>query len=192
MQASNVEYACIMRERSSIMVSMNRLITRERAHIVACLVEGNSIRATCRMTGAAKNTVTKLLVDLGRACAEYQDGAIRNLTCKRFQCDEIWAFCYSKAKNVPPEYEGQYGYGDVWTFTGICADCKLVASYLVGERNEIDAAAFIKDLSDRLANRVQLTTDGHKMYLNAVEEVFGGDIDFAQLIKHYGSEPEHE
>jgi hypothetical protein len=171
---------------------LDRLSTREHARIVACLVEGNSISATCRMTGAAKNTVTKLLVDLGRICDDYQDGAIRGLTCKRFQCDEIWAFCYSKQKNVPPEYEGQYDYGHVWTFTGIRADCKLVASYLVDERNVIDAAAFIKDLSARLANRVHLTTDGHKMYLTAVEEVFGGEIDFALLIKHYGSEQEHE
>lgn len=173
------------------MVSMNRLSTADRARIVACLVEGNSIRATCRLTGAAKNTVTKLLVDLGRACAEYQDGAIRNLTCKRFQCDEIWAFVYAKAKNVPDEMGDQF-VGDVWTFTGICADCKIVASYLVGERNPVDAAAFIKDLSDRLASRVQLTTDGHRMYLQAVEEVFGGEIDFAQLIKHYGEDPENE
>jgi len=173
------------------MVSMNRLSARERARIVSCLVEGNSIRATCRMTGAAKNTVTKLLVDLGRACAEYQDATIRDLTCKRFQCDEIWAFVYAKQKNVPDEMRDEF-VGDVWTFTGICADCKLVASYLVGERNEVDAAAFIKDLSDRLANRVQLTTDGHHMYLTAVEEVFGGEIDYAQLIKHYGADPENE
>jgi len=179
-----------MHDRSSIMVSMNRLSTADRARIVACLVEGNSIRATCRMTGAAKNTVTKLLVDLGRACAEYQDGAIRNLTCERIQCDEIWAFVYSKQKNVPDEHQDEYGYGDVWTFTGICADCKIVASWLVGERNEIDASCFIKDLSDRLANRVQLSTDGHRMYLQAVETVFGGEIDFAQIIKHYGDAPE--
>src|SRR5215210_2379054 len=106
-----------MHNRSSIMVSMNRLNTRERARIMACLVEGNSIRATCRMTGVAKNTVTKLLVDLGRACSEYQDGAFRNLTCARFQCDEVWAFVYSKQKNVPEEHHGEYGYGDVWTFT---------------------------------------------------------------------------
>jgi transposase-like protein len=174
------------------MVSMNRLSTQQRARIVACLVESNSIRATCRMTGAAKNTVLKLLVDLGRACSEYQDGAFRGLTCKRIQCDEVWAFVYAKQKNVPEEHAGEYGYGDVYTWTAICADCKLVPSWLVGERNEVDAAAFIKDLSDRLAHRVQLTTDGHKPYLEAVESVFGADIDYAMLIKLYGPDPSEE
>ena len=171
---------------------MRQLSREQRAAVVRCLVEGNSIRSTVRMTGAAKNTVTKLLVDLGRACSEYQDAALRDLPCKRIQCDEIWAFVYAKQKNVPEPMVGQYGVGDVWTFTGICADCKLIPSWLVGERNEVDATAFIKDLSDRLANRVQLTTDGHKPYLEAVETVFGGDIDYSQLIKLYGSDPEAE
>jgi hypothetical protein len=121
-------------ERSSIMVSMNRLSTEKRAQIIASLVEGNSIRATVRMTGAAKNTVVKLLTDLGAACAEYQDEALRDLPCANIQCDEIWAFCYSKAKNVPQEHRGTFGYGDVWTWTAICADTKLVPSWLVGER----------------------------------------------------------
>jgi hypothetical protein len=111
-----------MHDRSSIMVSMNRLSTKQRARIVACLVEGNSIRSTCRLTGASKNTVTKLLVDLGRACSEYQDAVLRDLPCQRIQCDEAWAFVYSKAKNVPTEHAGEFGYGDVWTFTGRCLD----------------------------------------------------------------------
>ncbi len=115
-------------DRSRIMVSMNRLTTEKRAQIVGSLVEGNSIRATCRMTGAAKNTVLKLLVDLGRACSEYQDEAFRGLTRKRVQCDEVWAFVYSKQKHVREEHAGEYGYGDVWTWTAICADCKLVPS----------------------------------------------------------------
>lgn len=172
---------------------MNKLTTAERTRIVHCLVEGNSIRATTRMTGAAKNTVTKLLVDLGRACSAYQDLTFRNLTCRRIQCDEIWAFVYSKEKNVPPDRLGEYGVGDVWTWTAICADCKLIPSWLVGERNTVDASAFIKDLSDRLAHRVQLTTDGHKPYLEAVEGAFGADIDYAMLIKLYGqTDPEDQ
>lgn len=171
----------IILARSRILVSTNKLSTAERTRIVACLVEGNSIRATCRMTGAAKNTVIKLLVDLGRVCSAYQDQTLRDLTCRRIQCDEIWAFVYSKAKNVPEQHRDEYGYGDVWTWTGICADCKLIPSWLVGERNAVDASAFIKDLSDRLAHRVQLTTDGHKPYLEAVESAFGSEIDYAML-----------
>jgi hypothetical protein len=113
---------------------MNRLSTEKRAQIVGSLVEGNSIRATVRMTGAAKNTVVKLLVDLGAACADYQDEALRDLSCTDIQCDEIWSFCYSKQKNVPDEHRGTFGYGDIWTWTAICADTKLVPSWLVGER----------------------------------------------------------
>src|SRR3954464_9823514 len=151
------------------MVSMNRLTTEKRAQIVGSLVEGNSIRATVRMTGAAKNTVTRLLIDLGAACAEYQDRVLRDLPCTTIECDEIWSFCYSKAKNVPAEHRGEFGYGDVWTWTAICADTKLVPSWLVGEGNGEDAEAFMRDLASRLTHRVQLTTDGHKPYLNAVE-----------------------
>ncbi len=174
------------------MVSMNRLSRQERVRVVACLVEGNSIRATVRMTGVAKNTVTKLLVDLGQACSLYQDHTLRNLPCTRVECDEIWAFCYSKQKNVSPEHAGEFGYGDVWTWTAICTDTKVVPCWLVGERTTADAEAFIYDLSTRLANRVQLTTDGHKPYLEAVEGVFGGEIDYAQLIKLYGIDPQAE
>jgi IS1 family transposase len=168
------------------MVSMNRLTTEKRAQIIGSLVEGNSIRATVRMTGAAKNTVTKLLVDLGAACAEYQDRVMVDLPCTTLQCDEIWAFCYSKDKNVPEEHRGTFGYGDVWTWTAICADTKLVPTWLVGERNVGDAFVFMTDLADRLTHRVQLTTDGHKPYLMAVDGAFGGEIDYAMLIKEYG------
>jgi IS1 family transposase len=167
--------------------AVNRLSTDQRARIVGCLVEGMSIRATVRVTGAAKNTVVKLLVDLGRACAEYQDAALVDLPCTRIECDEIWSFCYSKAKNVPAEHAGEFGYGDVWTWTAICADTKLVPSWLVGERNGEDAEAFVRDLASRLTRRVQLTTDGHKPYLAAVEAAFGADIDYAMLHKIYGA-----
>jgi IS1 family transposase len=170
------------------MVSMvNRLSTEQRAKIVSCLCEGMSIRATVRVTGAAKNTITKLLVDLGRACAEYQDGALVDLPCTRIECDEIWSFCYAKQKNVPAEHRGEYGYGDVWTWTALCADTKLVPSWLVGERTADDAEVFMRDLASRLRHRTQLTTDGHRAYLNAVEAAFGADIDYAVLHKIYAS-----
>jgi hypothetical protein len=135
---------------------MNRLSRQERARVITCLVEGNSIRSTVRMTGVAKNTILKLLVDLGTACAEYQDQTLRNLPCRRIQCDEIWAFCWAKQKNVAPEHEGQFGYGDVWTWTAIDADTKRMPSWLVGQRTVEDATMFIADLAGRLASRVQL------------------------------------
>jgi len=160
--------------------------------VVAALVEGNSIRATCRMTGVAKGTVLKLLVDLGKACAEYQDKALRNLTCSKIQCDEIWAFVYAKEKNLPKGKEGQFGLGDVWTFTAIDAESKLVPTWHIGNRDIKDATIFMKDLAGRLKNKVQLTTDGHKMYLEAVEDAFGCKIDFSQLVKIYGTPPEAE
>ncbi len=138
------------------------------------------------MTGVAKNTVTKLLVDLGAACAEYQDRVMRDLPCTTLECDEIWSFCYSKAKNVPEKHRGTFGYGDVWTWTVIDAATKLVPSWLVGERTVDDAWVFMCDLADRLANRVQLTTDGYKPYLTAVAGAFGNDIDYALLVKEYG------
>src|SRR5215218_2498363 len=167
---------------------MNKLTAERRAQIVRALCEGNSIRSTARMTGAAFNTVVSLLIDLGSACSEYQDRVMRDLPCKRLQCDEIWSFCYSKQKNVPPKHEGQFGYGDVYTWTAIDADTKLVPCWLVGERNGADAKAFIDDLAGRLHNRVQLTTDGHKPYLEAVEGAFGAGVDYAMLIKLYGAE----
>ncbi len=134
----------------------------------------------------------RLLNQAGQACAKYQDEAFRNLPCKRIQCDEIWSFCYAKEKNVPKEVKGILGFGDVWTFTAICADTKLVPSWLVGKRDLYDATRFIKDLAGRLSNRVQLTTDGHRAYLSAVESVFGSDIDYAILIKLYGNEEKRE
>ena len=170
------------------MVSMNRLSTEKRAQIIGCLVEGNSIRATVRMTGAAKNTVTKLLVDLGEACEHYQDAVLRDLPCKTVEVDEIWAYCYAKAKNVPDEHKGTFGYGDVWTWTAICADTKLVPSWLVGERNADDCEVFLRDLKARLAGRIQLTSDGHQAYTAPVGVVFRQEIDWAQLHKVYASD----
>ncbi len=174
------------------MVIMNRLNVQRQAQVIRCLVEGNSIRSTVRMTGVAKNTVVKLLADLGQACLEYQDKALRDLTCRRIQCDEVWSFVYAKEKNVPDEHKGEFGYGDVWTWTAIDADSKLVLSWLVGTRDYECAKVFIEDVASRLANRVQLTTDGHKAYLQAVEGVFGADVDYAMLVKLYGAEPEAE
>lgn len=166
---------------------MNVLPIEKRAQILNLLVEGNSMRATSRIADCSINTVTKLLVDVGAACSEYQDKAMRNLTCKRIQCDEIWSFCYCKEKNVTPEQEGVLGFGDVWTWTAIDADTKLVPSFMIGKRDAEYAHAFIEDLASRLTNRVQLTTDGHKPYLEAVEGAFGRDIDYAMLVKHYGN-----
>lgn len=164
---------------------MNKLTQAKRVQVIAALVEGNSIRATCRMTGVAKGTVLKLLVDLGSACAAYQDKTLRNLICKRIQCDEIWSFCYAKEKNVPEEMKGKLGIGDVWTWTAIDADTKLIVSYQVGDRSAIYARKFIDDLATRLAHRVQLTTDGYKAYLVAIEKAFGSEIDYAMLDKMY-------
>ena len=168
---------------------MNRLTTEKRALVVGSLVEGNSIRATVRMTGVAKNTVTKLLVDLGQACSDYQDEVLRDLPCTNVQADEIWAYCYAKQKNVPEEHRGTFGHGDVWTWTAICADTKLVPSWLVGERTIDDAYVFMQDLKGRLSERVQLTTDGYTPYWTAVGLTFGHDeIDFAQLQKIYSTD----
>lgn len=166
---------------------MNKLPIEKRAQILALLVEGNSMRAVTRLVGCSINTVTKLLIDVGQACSAYQDKAMRNLPCKRIQCDEIWSFCYSKEKNVSAEDKGVLGYGDVYTWTSICPDTKLVPSFMVGKRDAEYAHAFIQDLASRLANRVQLTTDGHKPYIEAVEGAFGGEIDYAMLVKHYSN-----
>jgi IS1 family transposase len=144
------------------------------------------------MTDSAKNTVVKLVVDIGRACAKYQDRSLRNLKCKRLQCDELWGFCYAKAKNVPEDKKGQFGYGDVWTWTAICADSKLVPSWLVGTRDAETANLFMEDLASRFSHRIQLTTDGWKAYLEAVEGAFGIDIDYAMLVKLYGESSEQK
>ena len=171
---------------------MNRLSVEKRVQAIRCLVEGNSIRSTVRITGVAKNTIAKLLVDVGKACSDYQDKHLRNLNCECLQCDEIWSFCYAKKKNVPDKYKGQFGYGDVWTWTAIDAKTKLVPSWIVGDRSAETAKTFMDDLASRLNNRVQLTTDGHSVYLEAVEDSFGSEIDYAMLIKIYGSNPEGE
>lgn len=168
------------------MCSMNKLGTATRTLIVKALVDGMGVNAPCRLTGAAKHTVLKLLSEIGEACAKYHDEHVRNVKARRVQCDEIWSFCYSKQKNVPDEYKGVFGYGDVWTWTAIEADSKLIVSYMIGLRDGGYATEFMQDVADRLANRVQLTTDGLKAYLDAVEGAFGGDIDYAQLIKIYG------
>lgn len=167
---------------------MNVLSTAERAQIVRCLVDGTSIRATCRITGFSKNTVSKLLVELGTACADYQDKALRNLPCLHLQADEVWCFVGAKEANVKPEKKAK-GWGDAWTWTVICADCKLIPSWLIGPRDSVSATTLMGDAAGRLANHVQLTTDGLRSYLVGVEAAFGADIDFAQLIKLYG-EPE--
>ena len=171
---------------------MNRLSTAKRAAVVAALVEGCSIRATVRMTGVAKNTVTKLLIELGAACTKYQDETLRNLPCRRLQCDEIWSFVYAKAKNVERAKSAPEVAGDVWTWTAIDADTKLVPSWLIGTRDAGSAYTFMMDLASRLRWRVQLTTDGLTSYLSAVEDAFGGQIDYATLQKIYGSDPEAE
>lgn len=173
-------------------VTMNRLNLQKQVQVIASLVEGNSIRATCRMTGVAKGTVLNLLADAGKVCSEYQNKSLRNLSCKKIQCDEIWSFCYAKDKNVPEDKRGKFGYGDVWTFTALCADSKLVPSWHIGMRDLGNATIFMRDLASRLKHRVQLTTDGHRMYLESVEEAFGKDIDFSQLIKLYGASDEGE
>ena len=170
---------------------MNRLTKEQQARVVGALVEGNSIRATVRMTGVAKNTVVKLLVDLADACVGYHDRNVRNLRVRRLQCDEIWNFVGAKAKNARPEKKAE-GWGDTWTWTALDADTKLCVSYLVGGRDAGWAGEFLEDCASRISNRVrvQITTDGHKAYLEAVESAFGADVDYAQLQKIYGAPSE--
>ena len=168
---------------------MNRLSRNKRKMILAMLVEGVSMRSISRTVGVSINTVTKLLVDAGNTCATYHDLTVRNVPSKRVQCDEIWSFCYAKSKNVVKAKAAILGAGDVWTWTALDSDSKLIISYEIGDRSAATALEFIHDLKDRLANRVQLTTDGHRVYLEAVESAFGGAIDYAMLVKIYG-EPE--
>jgi IS1 family transposase len=167
---------------------MNKLSTIQRARIIASLVEGNSIRATVRMTGASKNATQRLLAVIGPACEAYQNRALRNLPCRKIQCDEIWSFCYAKQKNVPKNKQGQFGFGDVWTWTALCADTKLIASWKIGTRGASTAYALMHDLAGRLNHRIQLTTDGHRVYADAVESAFGSEIDYAMLVKIYGAD----
>ncbi len=144
------------------------------------------------MTGVAKNTITKLVAELGPACAQFMDRTLRNLPSRRIQCDETWSFCYAKAKNVPEDKRGQFGFGDVWTWVALDADSKLICSWLVGPRDASAANEFVRDLASRLAHRVQLTTDGLRLYLNAVDDAFGMDVDYAMLVKLYGRPSESE
>jgi IS1 family transposase len=169
---------------------MNRLTTEQRAQILGLMVEGMAIRAISRMTGASKNTINKLLIDAGQACSEYQDRAMRELPCKRLQLDEIWSFVAMKAKNVPETRKGEFGIGDVWTWTAIDADTKLIPSWLVADRSGEAAKQFVADLATRLANRVQITSDGHRPYLQAIDDAFGIDVDYAMLEKIYAAPTE--
>jgi IS1 family transposase len=169
---------------------MNKLNRETQVQVIKSLIEGNSIRATVRLTGAAKDTVTKLLVAVGSACADYQDRTLRNIKAKRIQCDEIWSFVYAKEKNVPADKKGHFGYGDTWTWVAIDADTKLVPSFMVGNRDARTAKIFIDDLAGRLSSRIQLTTDGLRVYLDAVEDSFGSEIDYAMLVKIYAASEE--
>src|ERR1019366_7488286 len=165
---------------------MNRLSTDKRVQVVSALVEGNSLRSIVRMTGVAINTVTKLLVDMGCACAAYHHHHVRNVRVRRLQCDEIWQFIGAKKKNVTPEQE-EKGWGDSWTWTAIDADTKLCVTYYVGDRGKIAAYEFMRDAADRIVGRPQITTDAHRPYLQAVEDCFGTEVDYAQLHKIYGA-----
>src|ERR1035437_1342883 len=171
-------------------MSMNKLPSEKRAQALQMMAEGVSLRAITRMTGVRRTTLLKLLEDAGKAFSDYQDRILVNLPCKRLQVDEAWAFCYAKQKNVPTAKSAPEGAGDIWTSVRLDADTKLVASWYVGGRDSEAAMAFIDDLAPRLASRVQLTSDGHKPYLEAIEGAFGGDIDYAMLVKIYGQSPE--
>lgn len=171
---------------------MNRLSLEKRTQIVGLLVEGNSLRATSRLADVSINTVTKLLVDIGTACQKYHDEHIRGLTTKKVQCDEIWSFVYAKEKNLPEKMRGKFGLGSIWTWVAIDSESKFVISWLIGNRDAEYAKIFIQDVASRLKNRIQLTTDGLKAYIEAVDEVFGADVDYAQLVKLFGPSLEGE
>jgi len=171
---------------------MNRLTLEKRTQIIGLLVEGNSLRATSRLADVSINTVTKLLVEVGAACQKYHSEHVQNIKSKRVQCDEIWSFVYGKDKNLPQNLRGKFGIGSIWTWVALDADSKLAISWLVGNRDAAYAHTFMQDVAARLSNRVQLTTDGLKAYLEAVEGAFGDDIDFAQLVKLYGPSMEGE
>jgi len=171
-------------------LGMNKLDTAARVRILNMLCEGSSMRAVARVCDVSFNTVAKLLIDAGLACARFHDEAVRDVQATRVECDEIWSFCYAKQRNVAKAKAAPDRAGDVWTWTALDADSKMIVSYLIGGRDSEYALAFMDDLRGRLRHRVQLTTDGHKAYLRAVEESFHGDIDYAQLVKHYGPTPE--
>jgi IS1 family transposase len=170
--------------KNTYLYGMNNLPIEKKVQIINLLVEGNSLRATSRIADVSINTVTKLLIDIGRACQQFHNDTVINVNSERVQCDEIWSFCYAKQKNVTEDMPD--GSGDVWTWTAIDADTKLIISWFVGDREANSAYEFMIDVADRLKNRVQLTTDGHRAYLTAVEKAFDNDIDYAQLIKMYG------
>jgi IS1 family transposase len=169
---------------------MNKLPLAKRVQILSMLVEGSSMRSISRVCDVSINTVTKLLVDAGLACAAHHDKQVRNVRSERVQCDEVWSFCYAKAKNVRRAKSPSEGAGDVWTWTALDADSKMILSWTVGMRDASSAKALMDDLAARLANRVQLTTDGYRAYLQAVDQAFGGDIDYAMLVKLYGESPD--
>ncbi|MBL8859512.1 MAG: IS1 family transposase [Planctomycetes bacterium] len=166
---------------------MNKLSTADRVRVLSALVEGNSIRATVRMTGVARNTVSKLLEDMGAACERFTNEHVHGLAAKNIQVDEIWSFCYAKAKNVPEHLRGQFGYGDVWTWTAIDADTKFAVSWHVGQRDGDNAVFFMRDVASRVTGRPQITSDGLNAYRWAISSAFDGDVDHAVVQKIYGS-----
>ena len=190
LDSSRIKSYIVNEQRKAL--TMNRLSLEKRTQIIGLLVEGTSLRATSRLANVSINTVTKLLVDIGTACQKYHDEHVRNVASKRVQCDEIWSFIYAKDKNLPLKLQGKYGVGSIWTWTALDADSKLMISWLVGNRDAEYAKVFIEDVASRLKNRVQLTTDGLKAYLEAIDQTFGIDIDFAQLVKLYGKSLEGE
>lgn len=165
---------------------MKQLTRDQRISVIKCLVDGVSIRATTRITGVAKNTIQKLTRDLGEVALEFHENVLRNLLCKRLELDEVWAFCYAKDKNLPDEMRGAPGVGSIWTWTAMDAETKLIVSWRLGARDAANAHAFIGDVAERLGRRVQMTTDGNRVYLDAVEHHLGGLVDYAMLIKQYG------
>lgn len=169
---------------------MNKLPLNKRVQILQMLVEGSSMRSISRVVDVSINTVSKLLVEAGEACLAYHDENVHGLTCERIQCDEIWSFCYAKEKNAPSAKKAPVFAGDVWTWTSLCADTKLICNWFVGGRDAEYAELFMNDLAARLSHRVQMTTDGHKVYMNAVEGAFGAEIDYAQLVKMFGTPPD--
>ncbi|MGD9723830.1 MAG: IS1 family transposase [Pirellulales bacterium] len=171
---------------------MKQLTQQQRVAVIRCLVEGNSIRSTVRITGVSKNTIQKLTRDLGEAVLAYQDETLRNLPCQRVQLDEVWNFCYAKDRNLPDEMRGEPGVGSIWTWVALDADSKLILSWRLGARDAANAHAFVGDVAERLANRVQLTSDGNRVYIDAVENHLGGMVDYAMLVKQYGQDENPE
>ncbi|HMO86466.1 MAG TPA: IS1 family transposase [Lacipirellulaceae bacterium] len=170
---------------------MNKLSPEKRAAAIRCLCDGCSIRATTRITGVSKNAIQRLTREVGEACLKFQDRVLRNLQCKRIECDEVWCYCYAKDKNLPDSMRGEPGVGSMWTWTALCAESKLIVSWQLGARDAANAHMFMRDVSERLASRVQMTTDGNRLYLDVVDDYFA-EIDFAQLVKMYGEEKNPE